>query len=700
MKANAMLLSNNPQLDAEQLESRLRQLSEFRRRDDAAAGAAPASVLFEQEAISAIVALAAAPVEPIRDAAASDPAPDPATSVAAGSAARAQHVVAVDPAPPAAAGKTVGRTAITPDRPALPEPRDMQATSLHAAPEIAKPASLPFLRPETTVVPPSNSAPPPRSGVLPSGASPGGVPPSGASPGGVPPSGVLPPGGVPPSGASPGGVPPRRFSLVRKLKGVRAWLANLRHLNSRFAMLNARLQAEDDAVAGLCASVAALQQLPARIDLLETLPARVAGLETLPGRLDALEALPARIDALERLQIRIDRLETLFARIDAVEDLSGQVQYLHDSALAQHESNRGVFLRLDAQDHTNQGVQDRIGWLEALKTGNRLGQLEHLNLATRLNRLDALDISNRLNAWDMTNVANRLHKLDQHKIGERLQKLDVKLKTVLDRNLERDNRIAALVQKFRTVPALLKPAAPGASPAALDAAPATTLTAADIDQFYVEFEGLFRGAPEEIRERLKVYLPYIEKLAADPDALAIDIGCGRGEWLGLLHEAGVRALGIDSNAAMVALCSERGLRAECADAIVWLQAQPAGSVALISGFHLIEHLPFETLLALFDAALNALRPGGMLIFETPNPENLVVGACHFYYDPTHRNPIVPAVAEFMARQRGFARAEILRVNAYPDSYLLDEDSEAAIRINRAFYSAQDFALLAWKSHAA
>jgi O-antigen chain-terminating methyltransferase len=134
------------------------------------------------------------------------------------------------------------------------------------------------------------------------------------------------------------------------------------------------------------------------------------------------------------------------------------------------------------------------------------------------------------------------------------------------------------------------------------------------------------------------------------------------------------------------------------DAIQYLSLQPPGSLAVVTGFHIIEHLPFETLLALFDAALKALRPDGMVIFETPNPENLLVGACNFYCDPTHLNPIVPTVAEFIARQRGFAKAEILRLHPYPNSHRLVEDSEIAKRFNNALYGPQDFALLASKTH--
>jgi O-antigen chain-terminating methyltransferase len=105
------------------------------------------------------------------------------------------------------------------------------------------------------------------------------------------------------------------------------------------------------------------------------------------------------------------------------------------------------------------------------------------------------------------------------------------------------------------------------------------------------------------------------------------------------------------------------------------------------------------LIALFDAALRALRADGMVIFETPNPENISVGACSFYYDPTHRHPIAPAVAEFIARQRGFARTAILRLNPLPDSRLIPENTEVAHRFNSTFYGPQDYAVIAWKTDA-
>ncbi|MFN7660659.1 MAG: SAM-dependent methyltransferase, partial [Dolichospermum sp.] len=60
-----------------------------------------------------------------------------------------------------------------------------------------------------------------------------------------------------------------------------------------------------------------------------------------------------------------------------------------------------------------------------------------------------------------------------------------------------------------------------------------------LNAFYLAFEYHFRGTREDIVNRLKVYLPLIEKAnVGTPDAPILDVGCGRGEWLELLKESG------------------------------------------------------------------------------------------------------------------------------------------------------------------
>ncbi len=113
---------------------------------------------------------------------------------------------------------------------------------------------------------------------------------------------------------------------------------------------------------------------------------------------------------------------------------------------------------------------------------------------------------------------------------------------------------------------------------------------------------------------------------------------------------------------MLEAARSRGLDVRQADVLDALRDEPDGKLALVSGFHIAEHLPFAVLLEMITEARRVLRPGGVLILETPNPENLVVGTANFYLDPTHIAPIPPLRMDFMAEFAGFGRKTILRLN--------------------------------------
>lgn len=180
------------------------------------------------------------------------------------------------------------------------------------------------------------------------------------------------------------------------------------------------------------------------------------------------------------------------------------------------------------------------------------------------------------------------------------------------------------------------------------------------DSFYRDFEDRFRGSRELIRWRLSVYRPFIQPLAGiDSAARAVDLGCGRGEWIELLGENGFDAFGVDLDDGMLAACRERGLATRRADALATLQSLPDESMALVSAFHVVEHLPFDDARVLVSEALRVLVPGGLLILETPNPDNLAVGACSFYLDPSHERPLPSALLNFVAEHVGFGRSKVL-----------------------------------------
>lgn len=187
-------------------------------------------------------------------------------------------------------------------------------------------------------------------------------------------------------------------------------------------------------------------------------------------------------------------------------------------------------------------------------------------------------------------------------------------------------------------------------------------------KFYRAFEDRYRGSRDTIKERLRVYLPFVSPFKElYPDCKAFDLGCGRGEWLELMRETNfIQPYGIDLDEDMLAACYERGLSVEKADAISSLQSLPDESQVIVSGFHFAEHIPFEALQTLVREALRVLKPSGLLILETPNPENIIVGTNNFYLDPTHQRPLPMQLLSFLAEYSGFARTRILRLQESQD----------------------------------
>ena len=186
------------------------------------------------------------------------------------------------------------------------------------------------------------------------------------------------------------------------------------------------------------------------------------------------------------------------------------------------------------------------------------------------------------------------------------------------------------------------------------------------DQFYYRLEQEFRGDRELILRRLREYDPFLLPLAATYNgASCIDLGCGRGEWLQLLSEYGFNASGVDADASMIQACHKLDLKAAHKDALGALQDIDSNSQAIVSGFHIAEHLEFEILRDLLTEALRVLAPGGLLILETPNPENIRVASLSFHLDPTHKKPIPPQLLEFLVAESGFHRHVISRLNHEP-----------------------------------
>jgi len=220
----------------------------------------------------------------------------------------------------------------------------------------------------------------------------------------------------------------------------------------------------------------------------------------------------------------------------------------------------------------------------------------------------------------------------------------------------------------------------------------------ELDAFYVAFENQFRGSRESIKERVRIYLNDVRDAGLGRgDSPILDLGCGRGEWLELVSENGFTAEGVDLNAIMVAGCRERGFPVTEGDALEYLRSLPAESRGVITAFHLIEHLEFRMLVELLHESLRVLRPGGLAIFETPNPDNVLVGSNRFYSDPTHRHPLPKEYTSFLLRSVGFT--DVIIRPLHPDKNALRKDGEAPeLRdfLNRLFFGDQDYAVIGRK----
>jgi O-antigen chain-terminating methyltransferase len=183
-----------------------------------------------------------------------------------------------------------------------------------------------------------------------------------------------------------------------------------------------------------------------------------------------------------------------------------------------------------------------------------------------------------------------------------------------------------------------------------------------LDSVYAAFEDHFRGDRSLFRTRIEPYLDIVRAVGAGTaDAPIVDVGCGRGDWLELLRDCGLIARGIEINRAFIDMCRKRGLAVSEGDGIETLRGMPEGSAGAITLMHVIEYLPFDRAIALLDEARRVLRPGGLIIIESPNPENLSVGNHWSCLDPNRRNPLPPEAFRWIVKARGFEDVRIERL---------------------------------------
>lgn len=211
----------------------------------------------------------------------------------------------------------------------------------------------------------------------------------------------------------------------------------------------------------------------------------------------------------------------------------------------------------------------------------------------------------------------------------------------------------------------------------------------------------FRGPRSEI----PVEMDEVADLVEGHPPVA-DLGCGRGELLQLLQDRGVAARGVDSDAAMVAACGQRGLSAFHGDARKWLQEQEEGSLGAVVAAHLLEHLPVTDWISVLVEASRCLSPGGVMVVTCPNPDALRVGGGLFWSDPTRHRPIHPQGISLMLGALGFQVEPPRYRRPFSAQEMLAEPGQTpevralAERLDQVLFAPRDFVLVARKPGAA
>jgi SAM-dependent methyltransferase len=232
------------------------------------------------------------------------------------------------------------------------------------------------------------------------------------------------------------------------------------------------------------------------------------------------------------------------------------------------------------------------------------------------------------------------------------------------------------------------PTAGGAAPA--PATVAAQPAAASLPDYFA-FESRMRGSVDSIRGRQRRYVEDFR--AAAP---VLDVGCGRGELLALLREAGVEARGIDADADMVAFARGEGLEVEQADLLEYLERLDDGALGGIFMGQVVEHLPPGVLVRALELSAQRLRAGGVFVAETINPLS-PLALRNYYADLTHAQPLVPETLELLASQAGFAETELRFLNEPAERLTEPDDPVLAAnvrRLNELLFAPLDYALVA------
>jgi len=317
---------------------------------------------------------------------------------------------------------------------------------------------------------------------------------------------------------------------------------------------------------------------------------------------------------------------------------------------------------IEAMNENNRALSELAGHWEQLRRG-----WEH--------RLDQSEVQFLRGIADMQAAFQHTTRTQHDEFTAALQKAVEKMRLDTDRLIHSELRL--IRQRLAAAQVPETPGAPSRSES-----PHATFD-------YARFAERFRGSEDYVKAGQQIYLPDFTGRKS-----VLDIGCGRGEFLEMMRQAGVPARGIDLGSESIAVCQQKGLTAEVADLFTFLAQHSEGSFDGIFCSQVVEHLPPERLPEMIKLAASRLAPGGVIAIETPNPECLAIFATHFYLDPTHTRPIPHPLLMFYLEEFGVGGIEVRRLS--PAVETMPSLASVPADFRDAFFGGLDYAVVGKK----
>ena len=185
------------------------------------------------------------------------------------------------------------------------------------------------------------------------------------------------------------------------------------------------------------------------------------------------------------------------------------------------------------------------------------------------------------------------------------------------------------------------------------------------DQFYKNYYQTQASRYTEATEGDKIAqaektltMEVLPLLPSDKEASILELACGHGTLLGLLQKRGyAKTCGIDISDDQVEKAKTRGVEnVHRADIQTFLASNP-DTYDVIIGIDIIEHFTKSELLNLLESIKEHLKPGGKVIFRTPNCD-APLGSTFFLGDFTHEIYLNYFSAEQVMLAMGFNNIKI------------------------------------------